>query len=305
MKNLFLTTLIFILSFLAFPVFAAEIYFETGGGEFGIEKKFEVKVFLDTEGENINAIEGEIVFPTNVLLFQEIFDNVSFVNFWIKSPSFNGNSVVFSGIFTGGYQGDEIYLFSIILKAKEVGEIIVNAENMRILKNEPAGYPVSVRTSSLKLQIKEQSDVPEFTTPEDKKPPEIFVPQIAKDLVIFNGKWFLVFATQDKDSGISQYEILETRKKLHEIKKREWKIAKSPYLLNDQELKSYIYVKAIDKAGNERIATLDPQNQLSWLEKYFLQIVFSIGIIAVGTVTVIFRKTVWSKLFLKKQNKEY
>ena len=278
------------------PVFAAEVYFGAEGKEFGIEKNFEVKVFLNTEGENVNAIEGEIVFPTSTLEFQEIRDGVSFVSLWIKKPSFYGNSVIFSGILPGGYEGNQTYLFSFVLKGKEVGEATIDAKNMRVLRNEPAGSPVSVKISPLKLQIKEQSDVPEFSIPEDTAPPEPFTPQIAKDPTLFDGKWFLVFATQDKGSGINHYEVKEQRR-FHEGK---WIVTESPYILKDQKLLSAIFVKAIDKKGNERITMLPARNQPSWQEKYLLQIIFGIIIIVGVAVVFLLWRIIWPRLSLKK-----
>ena len=281
--------------FSTIPALAAEVYFEAPAKELGLDKIFEVKVFLNTEGESINAIEGEILFPVDNLEFQQINDGGSFVSLWIKKPSFDKNSVIFSGISPGGYEGKEAYLFSLILKGKETGEVTIDAKNMQLLRNEPPGFLVATRISSLKLEIKEQSLTPEFSLPEDKTPPEIFTPYISKDSNVFDGKWFLVFATQDKISGIDHYEVQENRKQ--KIENRKWILAESPYLLKDQELKSYIYVKTIDRAGNERTAALPPQNQSAWYEKYFLHIIFGIGIIIIigGVLIFIKRNSLWRK----------
>ena len=91
----------------------------------------------------------------------------------------------------------------------------------------------------------------------------------------WNGKWFLVFNAQDKDSGIDNYKILENRK--WKIENGNWEIAESPYLLKDQELKSRIYVKAVDKSGNERIAEVLPQNPPKWYENYLIFIIIILG----------------------------
>jgi len=80
--------------------------------------------------------------------------------------------------------------------------------------------------------------------------PEEFKPEIGRDPTIFEGKYFLSFATTDKTSGVDYYEVKEG--------KRDFKKVKSPYLLEDQSLKSKIVVKAIDKAGNEKIAQIIP-----------------------------------------------
>jgi hypothetical protein len=192
----------------------------------------------------------------------------------------------------GGYEGEEIYLFSLVLKGEKLGEVTVDTTNVRVLKNDPPGSIASTKTPSLRLQIKEESSAPEFVPPEDREAPEVFTPQIAQDPNVFDGKWFLVFATQDKVSGIARYFVHETKQKKDAglIDTEKWIEAESPYLLKDQELQSYIYVKAVDKAGNERIAALTAKNQTSWQEKYLLYIIFGIIIIVGGIIVFIGRK---------------
>ena len=126
------------------------------------------------------------------------------------------------------------------------------------------------------------------TAKEDRDLPEEFAPQIAADPAIFEGKWFLVFSTQDKGSGVDHYEIQETRQA--EMKNKKWVIGESPYLLKDQGLKSYIYVKAIDKSGNERIVMLPPQKPLSWYENYKNWLIIILGFVIVYVVIKIILK---------------
>ena len=95
----------------------------------------------------------------------------------------------------------------------------------------------------------------------DSTRPEEFRPEIGEDPSIFEGKYFLSFATTDKTSGIDYYEILEIDErgfKRGTKKEAEWKMGESPYLLEDQSLQSIIKVKAVDKAGNEKIAEIIP-----------------------------------------------
>ena len=87
----------------------------------------------------------------------------------------------------------------------------------------------------------------------DVTPPEEFTLEISQEPTVFEGKYFLSFATTDKTSGIDHYEVREG--------KGDWKIAESSYLLEDQSLKSIIRVKAVDGAGNERIAEYLPSRK--------------------------------------------
>jgi len=101
-----------------------------------------------------------------------------------------------------------------------------------------------------KLPGKDWSGIIRFRAMVDTTPPEEFPLEISQEPSIFEGKYFLSFATTDKTSGIDHYEVREG--------KGDWKIAEIPYLLKDQSLKSKISAKAVDKAGNERIAEYLP-----------------------------------------------
>jgi len=89
----------------------------------------------------------------------------------------------------------------------------------------------------------------------DTIPPEEFEPQIGQDPTMYDGKYFLSFIAQDKTSGVDHYEVTEVP--WFSFKKtKEGKVVQSPYLLEDQRLRKVIKVKAVDKAGNERIAEI-------------------------------------------------
>ena len=90
----------------------------------------------------------------------------------------------------------------------------------------------------------------------DNIPPEPFEIEIHRTPEIFEGKYFITFFTFDKQTGLDYFEVKEG--------KRNWEKAESPYLLEDQDLKSIIKVKAVDKAGNERLAEYIPPKKITW-----------------------------------------
>ena len=107
--------------FLFSPVaLGAELYFGAHSKEVGVEKNFEIGVFVNTEGELVNAIEGEVIFPPD-LEFVEIRDGNSILNLWIKRPQLKeAGQVSFAGVIPGGYFGGRGYLFSLILQSESV-----------------------------------------------------------------------------------------------------------------------------------------------------------------------------------------
>ena len=65
---------------------AAEIYFDNKNQEIRVGDQFEVGVFINTDEESINAIEGKIIFPQDLLEIKKINDGNSIINFWIEKP---------------------------------------------------------------------------------------------------------------------------------------------------------------------------------------------------------------------------
>jgi len=104
-----------------------------------------------------------------------------------------------------------------------------------------------------KLPGEDWSEKVGFRAMIDTMPPEEFRPEIGKDPSMFEGKYFLSFATNDSSSGLDYFQVKEG--------KRDFKRVNSPYLLEDQSLRSKISVKAVDKAGNEKITEIAPSKK--------------------------------------------
>ena len=59
---------------------------------------------------------------------------------------------------------------------------------------------------------------------------------------MYDGQYFLSFATTDLISGLDHYEVIEGGKEYSDVQ--------SPYLLKDQSLQKRVSVRVYDKAGN-------------------------------------------------------
>ncbi len=286
------------LVFTAIPVFAAEISFDAKTKEIAVSQQFQVDVVVHTENEEINAVEGLIVFPQELLELKEIRDGNSFINFWIERPKAGVNGeIVFSGITPGGYTSDKGFIFSLIFQAKKQGVGTIDFESARVLKNDGEGTSTQVRISPYQFVVREpDGQVSEILkqslimVAKDTESPESFVPEITSSPALFEGKQVLVFATQDKKSGMSHYEIKETRRRFLTFISK-WIPIESPYVVKDQELRSYVFVKAVDKAGNERIMKVVPQNPLAWYENYENWLIIMLSIVALFVINY----TIWRK----------
>ena len=276
---------VFFLSFLFSNfVLAAVTSFEIDTTNIKVGDTVEANLVLNTEGVSVNAVEGTITIPGNIFSLKGIKDGNSLVNFWIEKPSFKDGGVSFSGIVPGGYTSSKGLILSVVFQAVEAGDASLEIKNMKILANDGQGTPIKTTVSDLNFKVLKLAEKTVSTTSpslqisqtifgrtNDVILPENFTPKIVSDSNMFDGQYFLVFATQDKGSGIDHYEVLE--KKIFNLFNHEfvlwetgWTQSDSPYVLADQTAHSFIYVKAVDKNGNGRVVTVSPRNPIEWFE---------------------------------------
>jgi hypothetical protein len=230
-----------------------------------------VPIYLDTQFEEINAVEVYVNFSDN-LFFRDYLDGKSIITHWIEKPHFQYSDVRrphigFSGIVAGGISGRNLNLVELIFEAKENGMAKIEIdENSKVLLNDGLGTKTKLIALSQSFNILEIKGLPEIKI-KDNFTPEPFKIYLAKNKEIFNGKYYITFEAKDKQSGIAYYEISEKPNSFiflekPDIKNLSFKKAESPYVLEDQSLRSYVVVKAVDKAGNERVEILYPQRVL-------------------------------------------
>ena len=283
---LFLTIVIGSLFVFIVGVQAAKLYLESSQPEYAPNEVFSVDIRLNvTPPENITAIEGYLKFDNQSLKAIDFLTGNSVLMF-IETPKISQEQgiVSFSGIIPGGYTGRlpgdpgaSNLLGKIIFQAQKTinpQTSIYFLNNSRVLLDEGKEAKTNLIFQSLDIQISSQevafNPVNEWekVKEEDKIPPEEFQPEIVK----INDQYFLVFNSQDKQSGIAHYEVATLKENLlgQLILISNFEKGESPYPLDESNLDKIIEIKAIDKAGNERIATLYPQIQIKWYKNYWL-----------------------------------
>ena len=258
-------------------VLASQVSFQPASLLSPQEKPYTVTVLLNTEGESINTLEGVVKVDKELGDVVSVTDSGSIITYWVERPQWNAGTrtISFSGAIPGGYSGTTGVLFSVVLPAYS-GPLLENAvsfSSIKALRNDGIGSEASVTKKSFSISKNNSLVDPDLLdqlyvdgNKKDNIPPEIFSPQLSQDERVFNNQWFINFATTDKQSGIDYYEIQETRSGA--LDAGNWKRAESPYLLEDQELHSFIYVLAIDRQGNERVIKVFPRKPLAWYAPY-------------------------------------
>ncbi|MFZ2682351.1 MAG: hypothetical protein WAZ14_04650 [Patescibacteria group bacterium] len=260
----------------------AQIYFGMSDLSVTLNETFEVGVFLDTHGQTVAAIESKINLPEGFRLIN-IRDGNSAVSLWIERPHAAAGGVEFSGAIPGGYSGDRAELFVLVLQANSLGVANLSAEDTRILLSDGLGSDAEVVPGPLQFTVVSEGEVGEYTAPLDTEPPEIFTPVLGSPAEF--DQWAVIFSAQDKGSGIDRYEVKEGQ--------GGWVTANSPHVLIDQNLRRVVRVKAIDKAGNERVVQMVGTAEHEWYEGY--QFWGILGLVFLGVVGVIFLRHLWAK----------
>jgi len=252
-----------IISFLAvfsvLPTHAAELTLDSPVTEAGIGQIVETKLVLDTQHEAINVVGGEIFFPAELLEITAIKDGNSIISFWIEKPHLENGRIVFVGVIPGGYTGEQGPIFSFQLRTKQTGTAVITVGKGVALLNDGQGSNAPLSIVNSRLAISSDFPIGSLISEKDVYPPEQFQPEIARQPSIFDNHYFVAFTAQDKDAGLDHYELLEKRA-LFQPSFKQGKLVTSPYLLEDQELKSWILLKAVDRSGNERVVVIAPTN---------------------------------------------
>lgn len=252
--------------------------------EVAVGQSVVVAVWLNAQDQPVNTIAGELRFPADLLTVTGISDGNSVVSFWVDRPTASGGKVSFSGAIPGGYAGRSGRVFSVTLSARATGLVQLQFAQLQALLNDGLGTAAKITGEGLRLAVAPPSafiqEPPQTATTTDRLPPEPFELQVGKAPETFGDVWFVVFATQDKESGIDRYEIQEGRG--GRVDERVWKLATSPYVLRDQSLRSTIFVRAIDRAGNIRLAVAGPTGDAGYTKFLFWGIIAVCGILLGG-----------------------
>ncbi len=245
-----------------------------------------VAVKLKSEDACVNAFHIEIEFPVQKLKLVDFSTGRSIISLWIEKPDKNdiaaanlSGQLIFEGGVPGGYCPGRAAAFDQAgilaeLAFRSPATIVEDPDGIngafkininktsKIHQNDGTGALLEFQTKDSFFEISTSTHAggrqwSEFLK-NDTISPEQFEIKINQDDLFEDGKYFATFQSSDKQSGIDRYEASETPL-ANPSAKDNWKPAASPYVLEDQALRSKIKVKAIDLAGNETVSEYLPR----------------------------------------------
>jgi hypothetical protein len=257
---------------------AARIYLSPSEGQLQVGGTLPIDVRLDNEGECVNAAEVYLRYPLETLVPADVSRGNSIFTLWVSPPEAKEDYgvVSFVGGIPGGYcgripgdPGRSNILATVIFKMNSSTPpgAATNASvgflpETKILLNDGLGTEAKLSVEGATLTVGGNTtgtDKWAASLAADKTPPENFAVSLYKDSGLFAGNYFIVFSTVDKQTGLDHYEVWESDKRGRDPisgSPAVWHRINSPYQLRDQKLSAIVKVKAIDKAGNERLSQL-------------------------------------------------
>lgn len=272
---------------------AASLYIDPAFPNLQMGDSVTLSVRLDTneaEDECVNAVDGVISYSEN-LSPVDVSIGDSIFSMWVQQPTIDKEkrTITFAGGIPNGYCGrvpGDPRLTNTIAKlifrapgftiggasGTTTGSVEFLPETAAYL-NDGFGTKAELALFGSRIELGDKpgnvlQDPWREAIVTDTIPPEEFSIELVREEKTFGGKYFIVFNTTDKQTGIDQYQVIEEP----EAERfsfgwgradAPWITTRSPYVLEDQSLNSTIRVKAIDKAGNEYVATLVPEENLS------------------------------------------
>jgi len=267
--------LLFLLLFFApLTTQAAILDIHPSQNEYVKASQIPITVSIDTQDAAINAIEGIIKYDETQFNVSSINTADSVITFWIEQPTAENGEIKFAGIITGGYNSGNASLFTLKLHSITNKTTSVFLEEGNVMLNDGKATQIKLTSNNATIKVVDGSNPrAKYINQEqeqqrlDKNPPSKFTPEISQNENIFNGEYFVAFATTDKESGISHFEIKEGD--------GIFKNATSPYRLESQTLLGNITVRAIDNAGNTQDIVIHGKLQyMRYIFFAFLGIIF-------------------------------
>lgn len=284
--------LFIVLFFFPAIAYAAEFRFERQVLPVQVGDTFIVQVVLQSVSDAVNALEGSVRFPSSVALV-DVRLRDSLVPLWLSAPAVQEEGRVhFAGVLPGGFTGDG-NMFTLVFKAVRAGNAQLSFGNDSVAyRNDGLGTPtaLSLHTDAVRIYdasgaLRSADIAPDITAPDP------FTPEVVSGTLFgFKGRT-LVFTAQDGDSGIAGYEIARSYLGGAREDTLSWSPTNSPYSFAQGDSIRHLYVRAIDRAGNTRIAEVPPQDfSIIALLLAWRYVFLAIGFAALYLLVVQFRR---------------
>jgi len=121
----------------------ASLYFSPSAGTFFVGSTFDVSVFVNTGGEDVNAVEVNIKFDPKKLQIASPTAGKSFIEVWVSQPVYSnveGKMSFIGGVPTPGIKTSAGLVSTVTFRVISPGETVISfLDSSKVLRNDPQG----------------------------------------------------------------------------------------------------------------------------------------------------------------------
>ena len=121
----------------------ASLYFSPAAGTFFVGSTFDVSVFINTGGEDVNAVEVNVKFDSTKLQIASPTAGKSFIEVWVAQPTYSnvkGEMNFIGGVPTPGINTSAGLVSTVTFRAISPGETtVLFLASSKVLRNDPEG----------------------------------------------------------------------------------------------------------------------------------------------------------------------
>lgn len=227
---------------------ALSVYVEKPSGVVQVGDTVVIKVHLDTEEKEINALEGTVSLSGDIRV-DAIHTGGSVFTLWPLAPVFKNQQISFVGGTPSSVFGGRLNVFTIAFTPQKTGIVTFDVSRLIGYLADGTGTPVASYSKNITIfsvaeKINDSRNDLKSILENDTNPPQKFSIEYTKDPSVYDGKVFLSFYTTDAESGVQKYEVIEEGKT--------YMVTDNVYVLKNQNLEGDVTVVATDTAGNTR-----------------------------------------------------
>lgn len=158
----------------AHTVRAASLYLSPSSGSYNKGSQISVGVYVSSADQAMNAVGGQVDFPTDKLSVVSVSKSGSILSMWVQDPAFSNTAgtVNFEGIvFNPGYTGKSGKVLTIVFKVKQTGTAKVSFSSGDILANDGNGTSILQGMGSASFNLAGTEKAVPVPVPPPIKPP--------------------------------------------------------------------------------------------------------------------------------------
>ncbi|KPJ56322.1 hypothetical protein AMJ49_05155 [Parcubacteria bacterium DG_74_2] len=128
----------------------ASLYLSPSSGSFFVGNTFNVSVFVNTGGENVNAVDVDLKFDPTKLQVASPTAGKSFIEVWVAQPTYSNTKGILSfmgGIPSPGINTSAGLVSTVTFRVISPGETsIIFSDSSKVLRNDPDGTDILTST---------------------------------------------------------------------------------------------------------------------------------------------------------------